>query len=30
MATTRATIVSSDDEPLEGHEALADTMKDLY
>ena len=29
MATTRATIVSSDDEPLEGHEALADTMKDL-
>lgn len=29
MATTRATIVSSDDEPLEGHDALADTMKDL-
>lgn len=29
MATTRATIVSSDDEPLEGHNALADTMKDL-
>ena len=29
MATTRATIVSSDDEPLEGHEALADSMKDL-
>ena len=27
MATTRATIVSSDDEPLEGHDALADTMK---
>ena len=29
MATIRATIVSSDDEPLEGHDALADTMKDL-
>ena len=29
MATTRATIVSSEDEPLEGHDALADTMKDL-
>lgn len=29
MATTRSTIVSSDDEPLEGHDALADTMKDL-
>ena len=29
MATTRATIVSNDDEPLEGHDALADTMKDL-
>lgn len=29
MATTRGTIISSDDKPLEGHAALADTMKDL-
>lgn len=29
MATTRGTIISSDDKPLEGHAALTDTMKDL-